>query len=108
MPVGWPTDADLAAKLGPHVDPTDPLVTSANEAAAADAIRYGTASGAIDATAGAVTAAGFEDVLALGVWRYQDRNKGPEWAAQGEYGPNAADRLRILGRLQGGLGLPVA
>jgi hypothetical protein len=97
MPTGWPTDAELAAKLGRAVDAN---VTSANEAAAADATRYGTPSGVVDAT-GALDAATFETILALGVAWFNDRNRGPEYGVSPEYATNPrVDRLQALDRLQ--------
>jgi hypothetical protein len=99
VPIGWPTDAQLAAKLGPHVDPADPNVTSANEAAAADATRFGTPAGTVDDT-GALDAASFEAILAIGVWRYNSRNHGPDYS-QGEYAVNLPERTRAIALLAG-------
>ena len=101
MPVGWPTDAELAAKLGPHVQ-VDDLVTSANEAAQAGAIRHGAFSGSIDPATGATTAEAFEAVLALGVNWYQDRNRAPDYAAVGEWAVNVIPRQRALDILRAG------
>ena len=100
MPIGWPSDAQLAAKLGPHVT-VDELVTSANEAAQADAARHGAFSASVDDT-GATNAAAFEAILSLGVYWYQDRNRAPDFAAQGEYAVNVIPRQRALDILRTG------
>jgi hypothetical protein len=95
VPVGWPTDEDLAAKLGPYVT-VDALVTSANEAAQAAAITHGADSGSVDPTAGAVNAEVFEAILALGQAWYQSRNLDPAYAQTGEFAVNVVPRQRAL------------
>jgi hypothetical protein len=101
VPIGWPTDDQLAAKLGPHVT-VDDLVTSANEAAQAGAVRHGSFSGSVDPDTGATTAEAFEAILALGVNWYQDRNQDPAYVQSGEFATNVIPRQRALDILRAG------
>jgi hypothetical protein len=68
---GWPTDADLADRLNLAPGDDTARVSSANAAAAADAV----AIAGLDATAGATDAGQYEAILLLGQWWYENRNR---------------------------------
>ena len=76
-------------------------MTSANEAAQVAAARHGAFSGTVDET-GATDAEAFEAILALGVYWYQDRNRAPDFAAQGPDAVNIVPRQRALDILRAG------
>jgi hypothetical protein len=68
---GWPSDADLADRLGLASGDDAGRVSSANAAAAADAV----AVVGLDPVAGVSDAGQFEAVLLLGQWWYENRNR---------------------------------
>jgi hypothetical protein len=74
MPTGWPTDADLADRLGLAAGDDASRVTAANDAAIA-----GTAAALkgspFDPVAGPDNAGTFENVLLLGQWIFENRNR---------------------------------
>ena len=71
MATGWPTDADLADRLGLAADDDAVRVTAANAAAMADAV----AVASLDLIAGATDAGQYEAILLLGQWWYENRNR---------------------------------
>jgi hypothetical protein len=99
---GWPTDADLANRLGLEDGDDTARVAAANAAAQADAI----AVAEIDATAGPADDGQSEAVLLLGQWWYENRNR-PE--GLDSLNPMASPYYRrvALGILQRGA-LPIA
>ena len=71
MATGWPSDADLADRLGLAAGDDAARVSAANAAAAADAV----AVAGLDIDTGTVDAGQFEAVLLLGQWWYENRNR---------------------------------
>jgi hypothetical protein len=105
MPFGadiWPTDADLASRLGLGPGEDAERVTQANGAAIADAV----AVVGLDLETGPEDAGQFEAVLLLGQWWYENRNR-PE--GLDSLNPGAAPYYRrvALGILARGT-MPVA
>lgn len=102
---GWPTDADLAAKLGLGAADDTANVASANAAARSDAVRSAT----FDDAEGCRDASEWEAVLGLGVWWYQDRNRPPDLGSLGPFSTTAPGRNRWVQILQSGRdALPIA
>lgn len=101
---GWPTDDELAQRLGlalgAAADPGN--VAMANAEAAADAVYHGAAAGTVDPEAGAVNDAVYGAILDLGVIRYQSRNRPSDFATQGPFAVNAPSRIRAIQILQQG------
>ena len=71
MATGWPSDSDLADRLGITADDDAARVEAANAAAVADAV----AVAGLDPDAGTVDAGQYEAVLLLGQWWYENRNR---------------------------------
>ena len=70
---GWPSDADLADRLGLAAGDDADRVAAANAAAIADAVAVWPAR--LDPVAGPDDAGQFEAVLLLGQWWYENRNR---------------------------------
>jgi hypothetical protein len=103
--VGWPSDADLADRLGLSAGDDTGRVTAANAAAIADAVAV-LAGTDLDPVAGPDDAGQTEAVLLLGQWWYENRNR-PE--GLDSLNPMASPYYRrvAIGILQRGQ-LPVA
>jgi hypothetical protein len=101
--VGWPADSDLANRLGLSVGDDDVRVTAANAAARADAIKRA----GIDSALGPADASGFEAVLMLGQWWYENRNR-PEGLDSLNPVASPYYRRTALGILMTDTGMPVA
>ena len=104
---GWPTAADLAARLG--LSPTDDAgrVANANDAAAADAVRILGGDASFDPVAGPDDASQFEAVLLMAQWQYENRNR-PEGldslnAMATPYYRKVAFGMITKGRIAGGV-----
>jgi hypothetical protein len=69
--LGWPTDADLANRLGLAATDDVDRVTAANTAAIADAVALVD----LDPVAGCQDPGQLEAVLLLGQWWYENRNR---------------------------------
>jgi hypothetical protein len=102
MASGWPSDADLAAELGLQPGDDGGRVTSANEAAIADAIQVC----GLDPTAGVADDGQWKAVLGLGVWWYESRNR-PEGLDSLNPVASPYTRRTMLGILQRGK-VPIA
>ncbi|HEY2303240.1 MAG TPA: hypothetical protein VGH66_15175 [Acidimicrobiales bacterium] len=103
--MAWPSDADLADRLGLAAGDDATRVTAANAAATADAIAV-LAGTSVDPVAGPDDAGQIEAVLLLGQWWYENRNR-PE--GLDSLNPMASPYYRrvAIGILQRGQ-LPVA
>jgi hypothetical protein len=67
---GWPSNDDLANRLGLAQGDDDARVEAANAAAIADGVNFG-----LDPELGAQDAGQLEAVMMLGQWWYENRNR---------------------------------
>ena len=102
MATGWPTIAQLAARVGLQPGDDTANLQLDYDAAQATAVKYGVPAGTVDATLGAATDDVFLAILDLGVGNYQSRNRPSDFATQGPFAVNTPSRYKAIAVIMGG------